>query len=379
MAECYLCGTYIPRGEGFRRNVQTGSSTRIYVGRLRGGAYGQSFGTRTVCSTCAHIQDKTKEGGCLRAVILLISWVVSAFIGVSIAKSSDFEGIFNQPIFGLFIVFLITGCPVWLISWFLETERQKKIRDDLVSSYNHFNEEDGLYNNEGSFDLNSKEFMLKKGETAKDWSNRIINYANQCEPYIGETLHEMAGAILSMADQVAPREGDTVQSYIDRCHTVLAGLNTGVLNGEFDADFPSSGIQENESYDEWVARIAAAPEWEINIRETLSEIKKYVKPHVGESLSSYIERAKKVIDSVDKSIDLFDENSSIQKNETIDKWVCRVGPAFLTINNESCLEDVLEEVIKIAKKAPPTKDEYAGDWLKRVMPLIREVNESSDN
>lgn len=44
MSECYLCGAYVKRGEGFRRQVETGTSTRIYIGSRKGASFGAAQG-----------------------------------------------------------------------------------------------------------------------------------------------------------------------------------------------------------------------------------------------------------------------------------------------------------------------------------------------
>src|ERR1700687_2206154 len=61
MAECYNCGTAVPRGQGYRREVYTGHSSRIYWGRRVSGSGGSRFGVRTVCGRCAGNIDKRKS------------------------------------------------------------------------------------------------------------------------------------------------------------------------------------------------------------------------------------------------------------------------------------------------------------------------------
>jgi hypothetical protein len=54
MPECYLCGAYIKPGDGYRRTVRTGTSSRFFFfGRRPGVSSGSSYGLRTVCAQCA--------------------------------------------------------------------------------------------------------------------------------------------------------------------------------------------------------------------------------------------------------------------------------------------------------------------------------------
>ena len=63
MSECYICGKYISRGEGYRRKVQTGTSGRIYIGSRHGGSLGISYGFRTICQECAKNYDTKSSRG----------------------------------------------------------------------------------------------------------------------------------------------------------------------------------------------------------------------------------------------------------------------------------------------------------------------------
>lgn len=86
MATCYHCGCSIRPNEGYRRKVQTGTSTRFYFSRHPGSSYGQSFGLRTLCQDCAIAIDqqhaiannKGKVAG-ISTVVGLISAVITFF------------------------------------------------------------------------------------------------------------------------------------------------------------------------------------------------------------------------------------------------------------------------------------------------------------
>ena len=60
MAECYECGAGVPSGHGYRREVYTGHSTRIYHGRRVSGSTGSKYGIRTLCASCAIELDKRR-------------------------------------------------------------------------------------------------------------------------------------------------------------------------------------------------------------------------------------------------------------------------------------------------------------------------------
>lgn len=120
MAECYLCGTWIPKGEGYRRRVQTGTSQRIYVGRWSGGSSSVSQGTRTVCHTCARILDEQASGGALRGFFFLGLCGLLAVIAVrAILADYLFLGL------GL----LAAGPIAWAIA---ESMRRKAIADRVM-------------------------------------------------------------------------------------------------------------------------------------------------------------------------------------------------------------------------------------------------------
>jgi hypothetical protein len=61
MAECYRCGGFVPRGQGYRREVYTGHSNRLYFGRRVSGSTGNRYGVRTICASCASDLDRRKR------------------------------------------------------------------------------------------------------------------------------------------------------------------------------------------------------------------------------------------------------------------------------------------------------------------------------
>jgi hypothetical protein len=60
MAECFNCGTVIPKGEAYRREVYTGHYNRVYFGRRLSGSAGNRYAIRSLCADCAHKLDNRK-------------------------------------------------------------------------------------------------------------------------------------------------------------------------------------------------------------------------------------------------------------------------------------------------------------------------------
>lgn len=372
MGECYNCGAYIPRGEGYRRQVYTGSSARIYVGKLRGGSYGQSYGPRTVCATCAKISDKSSEGTIFRGILCLAGWALCIKYGLAIVNH---EYDIQKPASGFLMLFLLVGGPVWIIDALINKARRQKIIEDVISEETRYRpsvqQQEEVNNN--PFDINSKRLALRKGEAVEDWSNRIAAYANQVEPDVADGIFDISEAILGMGKYLQPKEGETIKAYVHRSQKRIEYLKNQI----FDADDVSSGIQKGETFDEWVMRVASNIDAE-DIEETLGNLSKYVKPKISEPFNEYIERATVQIKSFDTSIDLDGVSSSIGNNESAREWLERVAPLFLKIEEGDSLEEAIDMLVAIARNARPLKNESARAWLKRVEPLIEEANRDED-
>jgi hypothetical protein len=84
MAECYNCGADVPKGQGYRREVYTGHSTRMYYGRRVSGSTGRRYGMHTLCQSCADRFDKRRTN---RA--LLVAGIVLALILAGAFSSHD--------------------------------------------------------------------------------------------------------------------------------------------------------------------------------------------------------------------------------------------------------------------------------------------------
>jgi hypothetical protein len=106
MATCYHCAAHIAPGEGVRREVTTSRQSRTWVSSRPGGSYGVTSGLRTLCASCAHQLDQSKEGGGVRGAVLLVGWAICALLGVR-------WGV-QDKIGGLLMLFLLFGGPAWV-------------------------------------------------------------------------------------------------------------------------------------------------------------------------------------------------------------------------------------------------------------------------
>lgn len=80
MATCYHCACTIPQNQGIRRRVFTGESYRFYFTKRGGTSYGQTFGLRTLCPSCAQALDDRQRGSFVRVVIAIAMGLLGAFV-----------------------------------------------------------------------------------------------------------------------------------------------------------------------------------------------------------------------------------------------------------------------------------------------------------
>jgi len=80
MAECYHCGGWIDKGQGYRRNVHTGSSSRTSYGtRSSNYSTGDRYALRTLCASCATTNDAAQEKARKNVKIALVIIAVLVF------------------------------------------------------------------------------------------------------------------------------------------------------------------------------------------------------------------------------------------------------------------------------------------------------------
>jgi hypothetical protein len=99
MQHCYLCGTSIP-GDGYRRTVQTGSSSWSSMGWGRRGSYRTGSGTRqglrTVCASCAGAIDRRNQNSFISGCVVFAGLVVAGLYGCSNISSTP-KAEANEP------------------------------------------------------------------------------------------------------------------------------------------------------------------------------------------------------------------------------------------------------------------------------------------
>lgn len=83
MAECYHCGAWIDKGQGYRRSVHTGSFDRTTLGsRSTSISTGNRHSLRTLCEACATANDiavKERHAKNQRDM-LIIAVVIAVFL-----------------------------------------------------------------------------------------------------------------------------------------------------------------------------------------------------------------------------------------------------------------------------------------------------------
>jgi hypothetical protein len=79
MADCYNCGASIAAGHGYRREVCTGHSSRVYYGKRISASSGRICGMRTICGECA---QQMADRRVRNATIALVAFVIFIALGL---------------------------------------------------------------------------------------------------------------------------------------------------------------------------------------------------------------------------------------------------------------------------------------------------------
>lgn len=261
MTDCYLCGAYIERGKGYRREVHTSTSARFYMTRWGGTSLGANFGPRTVCRVCADQLDRLRDGAAGRCFLYFIGYALSAVLGWQVVLN-------GWPLLG---VTLLLGIPVWGIAWLAEASRRSNIRDTSVGQVDHVAV--APHSTEPSGDAR------RVNETVDDWIERTLTshpeferrvfegYAHNWSPPVGVDLAQWVRCWPEWNPEWDPaiharqdvfREDDTIQSWIERNVRRLGQL----------------GLCD-----------------EADMRVQLASLADYAPPNPGETLSAYSARA----------------------------------------------------------------------------------------
>ncbi len=306
MADCYLCGAYIPRGQGYRRNVQTGTSHRIYVGRWTGGSTGINYGPRTLCHTCARIQDEQRSGGGLRAFGFLCLCALLVFLGFQAFKA-------ELPLVG--IALWAAGPIVWVI---VESSIKKQVAERVWLEDNHPNipqqsapasespepprEVDVAAGMEvlrgflsaGDFRLGFS--AIKEGESLTEWCERTAE-AFPDFSLIGK--QELSGLLLTAIKFRKPKAGEPVAVWFDemieRAREVSRNISTDLRGQE-------SGRRPDETNFQWLRRVAPLflsvndGESKDDLIDALVGIAEQAPPEKGESVMAWFQRVRPLID-----------------------------------------------------------------------------------
>ena len=113
MASCYHCGINIRNGEGYRRQVLTGQSARVYFTKRGGGSYGQSYGLRTLCASCTQRLDQGNKALTWKLPVSLLIGLIGAAIIFRLRES------FDGAIGGLIFLFFVIGGAGLITYWLL--------------------------------------------------------------------------------------------------------------------------------------------------------------------------------------------------------------------------------------------------------------------
>lgn len=305
MADCYLCGAYVPRGQGYRRNVRTGTSHRIYVGRWTGGSTGVNYGPRTLCRTCARIQDEQNSGGGLRAFGFLCLCALLVFLGFQAFKA-------DIPLVG--IALWAAGPIVWAI---VESNIKKQVAERVWEEDNQpyvpppqaaaperveTRDEDAAAGMEalrdffsaGAFRLGFS--AIKDGESLTEWCERT---AEVFPDVSGIGKQEIRELLVSAVKFRKPRAGEPVAVWFDETIERMREVSRSVLT---DLHGPESGRQPDETNLQWLRRVAplflSVNDGESNddLIDALVGIADQAPSEKGESVMAWFQRVRPLID-----------------------------------------------------------------------------------
>lgn len=355
MPECYLCGRYIVPGEGHRRTVQTGTSTRVYMTKHGGASYGFRSGLRTLCYKCATIKDRYEEGAALRAAAYFIGWLISAYAGWQIIMHGH----------GLMIVLIglsfIFGLPVGIVKVILDNQRGQAIYDE-VEGVQRVSAQP--WSPSAAATIEPDDEAYRYGDDAEAWAVRVLG------DHVDETNRHL---IEFFAEKSPPRPGQSIDEWVHSWPT-----DDLPRDPEPEAVLVEASYRKGEPVQAWAKRAAAAiatvTDKEADEMESgLVSMATYVKPLPGEHPREYSTRVGYRFAHIDQTLDPRSSDSAKKRGEGMKEWLQRAAPLCLEIADGDCLDDIIAKYLIAAKSMPPMPDESVWHWLTRVKPLADEA------
>jgi hypothetical protein len=304
MADCYMCGAFIPRGQGYRRNVQTGTSHRVYYGRRPGGSSGVQYGTRTVCHTCARIMEAQNEGSGLRSFAFLCVCALLVFLGFQAFKA-------DHAILGLML--WAVGPIIWGVVesnikkqaaervW--QEENQPYIPEQQAPERSATEEADdsesGMEFLRGFFSAGVYRLAfsaIKDGESLTEWCERTAAAFPAESPISKQEIYDL---LISTVQFRKPKAGEPVAVWFDYAQERLQEISK---NMSIDLFGPESGWRKGESNAQWLCRVGPLflnvkdGESKDDVIEVLVGIADKVPPNKAESVMAWFERVRPLVD-----------------------------------------------------------------------------------
>jgi hypothetical protein len=334
MPECYNCGAWIERGMGVRRNVNTGTISRIYLTRHGGGSLGFVSGRRTVCASCASVMDRMEEGGCARVIIFLVAYACSFVLGFKMLMN-------DGPLMGLLF---ILGVPVFIPLFIYESRRREGILRGA-----------GLYPAE----------TFQPFESALDWVDRVL-------PKKSDLSYDL---LVQRSVTNPPEVGQTLQEWVESWEVtdrVVAMGPAERLAAEYGPDFREveTAFREDDTITSWAARAAFHASNALNcdfdeMRTILMNFATLCKPIVGETLPQYRVRFEERSARINLDADPESAASARQDHESTLEWLQRTVPTHLSVDEGESYDDVIGICEKVALRYPPRSGESIAAWCRR--------------
>lgn len=313
-----------------------------------------SYGLRTVCATCARIQDESSSGNWLFGIAMLLGWLVCAAIGLKIMGASDGAG---SALFGFFMLF---GGPVFIVGGIIQHEKRKAIVEKVLRENDELNGQ--------QFDLEESNSTvstnIQPGETIESWVKRCAVIAIE-----GKSLRETQQLSLEWAKELPPKVNESMPEWLDR----LNAENERQLEQLNDNSPKSLPYNSSKSVKDWVSESVDClytptnpgdGEALDNMKAAANKAAKILPPKEGESWESWQPLAFEMFDK--KIVKPYSLDSVKTPNETIEDWIGRVGYNLASGDTDS----IIPTLIQLAHRIPPNKGETAADWANRAAPHL---------